>query len=290
MTNVVQTYRDKYEKPNSELTKFRHFVNTLKDNIKVMLPCEVLEVDHTKQHVDLKILAKDTDDLGNVLDFPILPNIPIRYTCETSKAIVRTPIQVGDTGTVEFFDSSIEKYKLEGIVEYHYIDESHTLTDGVFTSGFVSEVDVFTPTNPTDPLIIMLKNNKFELRSDNNGNVTMNVTGNVDLNVTGNADIDVTGNVDLLANGTVNVKGLGIVTVECTQNLILKSALNIVLDSPLITMKGSLTTDGGTTTLLGNLNMNGDVNHTGNYYLNTKNLKEHNHGGVTVGGGYTQQF
>ena len=136
MVNIV-SYKESLKNAQTPEELYRLFYNQLKKSIRVQLPVKVISIDHAKQHCDVQVLLKEMDDIGNILPPDVLPNVPIRYTCETSVAYVRLPVQVGDTGTVEFFDCSIAKYKLDNVVAYHHDEEYHSMESSIYTSGFL---------------------------------------------------------------------------------------------------------------------------------------------------------
>lgn len=152
----------------------RYLNRELKKSIKVQLPVEVISVDHVKQHCDLKMLIKEMNQAGEMLPDGILPNVPIRYTNETGIAYIRLPIQVGDTGTVEFFDCSIADYKVQGIVEYHFDENYHSYESGVYTSGFYAEKNVHQLSDVNNTAIeIGTKQGTFKLNVDPFGKLTI---------------------------------------------------------------------------------------------------------------------
>lgn len=176
MTDII-SYYNRLNNAQTEDEQDREFYKNLKKSIRKQFPCKVVSVDHTKQHCDIEILAKEIDNNGQILEFPIIPNVPIRYPNETGSAYVRVPVRVNDTGTIEFFDTDISQYKVDGTVEYHYDEHYHQLTSGLYTSGFYAEQNVFQIDDPENTAIeIGTKTGTFVFNVDNNGNLVCTAT------------------------------------------------------------------------------------------------------------------
>lgn len=203
--NQVQTQGEMQRYINRELNK----------NIRVQLPVEVISVDHIKQHCDLRILVKEKNQAGAVLPEGILPNVPIRYTNETGIAYIRLPVQIGDTGTVEFFDCSISQYKLQGIVEYHFDENYHSLESGVYTSGFYAEKNIYQLADVENTAIeIGTKQGTFKLHVDKLTGALTITAPVINFN---SPIINMTGVTNII--GAVNITGATMVTgaFESTQ-------------------------------------------------------------------------
>src|SRR5574344_3152225 len=138
------TYEEKYE-GNLELSTvlFNRF-NDLKKEVKVMLPCRVTKVNHNENYVTVEILDYDADEVGNTQEYPPLTNVPIRQPMDSSSAFIRLPVQVGDIGTIEFFDSSVDDLVTSGTHTYDYTEDWHKLSDNLFTNGFLPNNKTFT--------------------------------------------------------------------------------------------------------------------------------------------------
>lgn len=145
-----------------------------KKDIRVQFPARVISVDHTKQNCDIEILVDEIDDNGNVVKFPIIPNVPIRYTNETSVGYIRLPVQENDTGIIEFFDCDITTYLTQGVIKYHDDENYHTLVSGVYTSGFYPQTNLFPLSDVSNTTIeIGTKTGTFILNVDLSGNLTI---------------------------------------------------------------------------------------------------------------------
>lgn len=141
---MPQSFEDKYEKPLELGTVFDNRLNDLKSEIKIQLPCKVQSVDFANNQVSVQILDYDFDNLGNIIPYPIIPNVPIREPLDSANAYIRLPIQVGDVGTIEFFDSSVADLLATGNFDYDYTEEWHSLNNGLFTNGFLPKNKLFS--------------------------------------------------------------------------------------------------------------------------------------------------
>jgi len=193
-----RTYEDKYEGTKELSTLLFNRLNDLKHEIKVMLPCRVTEVDNTRNQVSIEILDYTHDEVGNIQSYPIVTNVPIRQPMDSGVAYIRLPVQIGDEGTIEFFDSSVDDLLVSGVHSYDLDEDWHKQNDGLFTNGFLSKNKLFT-FDSTSKIILGGKDGvcTLQLTSDNNWTIvgTVGITG--DLNVTGT----ITGTVDVVGGG-----------------------------------------------------------------------------------------
>src|SRR5574344_29395 len=139
-----RTYEDKYEGDLEISTTLFNRLNDLKKEIKVMLPCKVTKVNHDGNYVTVEILDYDSDEIGNVQEFPPLTNVPIRQQMDSGSAYIRLPVQVGDIGTIEFFDSSVDDLIVSNTHTYDLTEDWHKLSDNLFTNGFLPNNKLFT--------------------------------------------------------------------------------------------------------------------------------------------------
>lgn len=203
---MPKSYEDKYEGELEASTIFNNRLNDLKNEIKVQLPCQVIYVDHDNNQVDVRILDYDFDNYGRLIDYPIIPNVPIRQPMYSGQAYIVLPVQKNDIGTIEFFDSSVKDLIANGIFSFDENEEWHTLNDGLFTNGFLPSNKVF-PIDENAKLIIGTHdgNCSIKINSDNSLSVvcpsiniqtgTLTVTG--DIHATGT----ITGDTDVIASG-----------------------------------------------------------------------------------------
>ena len=119
-------------------------LNDTKGEIKVQLPCKVVEVNNNGNEVSVQILDYTSDQEGNLVEYPIIPNVPIRQPMDSGKAYIRLPIQKGDTGTIEFFDSDVSDVVATGVYSYTEEEDWHSLNYGLFTNGFLPDNKLFS--------------------------------------------------------------------------------------------------------------------------------------------------
>lgn len=189
-----RSYEEKYEGAKDLSTLLFHRFNDLKHEIKVQLPCRVVSVDHSGNQVSVQILDYTHDETGGVQEYPQIPNVPIRQPMDSGQAYIRLPIQVGDEGTIEFFDSSVDDLIVSGVHSYDLDEDWHKISDGLFTNGFLSKNKLFT-FDSTAKIILGGKDGEatFKLTSDNNWVMVGNleIDGNIHATGTITSDIDV---------------------------------------------------------------------------------------------------
>jgi hypothetical protein len=175
-------------------------LETFKDDIYKQLPCVVQSV-NTNQTVDVKVI--ENDKLNNTVY-----TVPIKYM-ETSNAFIALAISKGDRGVIRFFDSSIDKYKINGSESFDDDIRKHSKCDGLFEIGFVPESEVMPIPNLAS-IMLSTKNGLASISLDKTGAIiitgltnlvgTLQVTGGYlssdgSVGYTGNQSIEVGGNV-----------------------------------------------------------------------------------------------
>lgn len=193
-----RTYEDKYEGDLEISTILFNRLNDLKKEIKVMLPCQVTKVNHDGNYVTVEILDYDSDEIGSVQEFPPLTNVPIRQSMDSGSAYIRLPVQVGDIGTIEFFDSSVDDLVTSNVHTYDLTEDWHKLSDNLFTNGFLPKDKLFT-FDSTAKIILGGKDAvaTFKLTSDNNWVMVGNLQVDGNISATGT----ITGTTDVVGGG-----------------------------------------------------------------------------------------
>lgn len=211
-----RSYNDKYEGDLSLATLFNNRFNDIKYEIKTQLPCKVVKVLPNNQ-VNIQILDFDVDENGTLINYPILPNVPIRQPVYSGSAYVILPVKEGDIGTVEFFDNSVKDLITSGNFDYDYTEEWHTIDNGLFTNGFLPKGKVI-PIDQNSKIIMATSNNVFTFTVGADDTLvvstpTMTLNGNLvvngDITQTGNytqtgdftSSGTITGNTDVIAGG-----------------------------------------------------------------------------------------
>lgn len=206
---AIVSFNDRIDDTESESEVEREFFKTLKKSIRVQFPVQVKSVSADKRYCSLEILAKEIDNNGVIRNYPILPNIPIQYP-ETGLAYIYLPVQVGDTGVVEFFDSDIAQYLKQNVVQYHYDEEYHSLSSGIYTSGFYSDKNLFTIPDTTAAILLGTKTGTFTLKIGTDGTLTISADTTINItcpvtNITG--DVIISGTITAL-NASINGKSV----------------------------------------------------------------------------------
>lgn len=201
-TRKAPTHKEKYEEPQEFATILWSRFNDLKHDIHCQKPCKVVKV-HANNQVDLQILDKDSDGQGQIIEYPIIPNVPIRQAMESGKAYIRLPVQLGDTGTIEFFDSSVDDIITESSYSYSYEEDWHSLSDGLFTNGFLPDKNLID-VDPNCPISIGTKSGTFTFIVNDAGQLTlttpvMNIIAGTSLNITA-PTTNITGVVNISDN------------------------------------------------------------------------------------------
>lgn len=141
---MPKSFEEKYDGKQELGTLFFNRFNDLKEEIKVQLPCRVVSVNHTANQVDLEILDYNHNEKGELVNYPIIPNVPIRQPMYSGSAYIVLPVRVGDVGTIEFFDSSVDDLITTSNYEFDYTEEWHSINNGLFTNGFLPKNKLFT--------------------------------------------------------------------------------------------------------------------------------------------------
>lgn len=231
-----RTYEEKYEGNLEFSTLLFNRLNDLKKEIQVMKPCVVTKVNHAENYVTVEILDYDADELGNEQEFPPLTNVPIRQPMDSGSAYIRLPVQVGDIGTIEFFDSSVDDLVISNVYTYDLTENWHKLSDNLFTNGFLPKNKYFE-FDSDSKLVLGTKTNKIYVKFNSNDEIeilaekvnistkdamivsttkvditapNVNITGVV--NITGETNITGATNI----TGETNITGATIVTGEVT--------------------------------------------------------------------------
>lgn len=145
--------------------------------IRVHMPCKVINVHETT--VDVEIQGTEDTGFGYYSKFPLLLDLPIIYNNYTSSAYIITPIQVGDTGLVEFLDFNASNFSDNGNTALTSDEYYHSINNGTFINGFIpSSKQIDIPVNK--PIVIGLKNKTFTLDVNDSGQLVINSLNSID--------------------------------------------------------------------------------------------------------------
>lgn len=168
--------------------------------IRVHLPAKVISVYGAT--VDVEIQGEEDTGYGTYSSFPPLLNIPLLYNNYTSSAYIITPVQIGDTGVVEFLDFNAYNFIENGNTALTDDRYYHSLNNGVFINGFIPNnklIDI--PVN--QPIVLGLKNGNYKVYASDIGDY--NATSKASTNLTSSTGANITApNINL--NGTVNIQ------------------------------------------------------------------------------------
>ena len=181
--------------------------------IRVHMPCKVVRV--RKNSVDVEIQGMEDSGFGYYVKFPQLLDLPVIYNNYTAKAYIITPIQVGDTGLVEFLDFNASGFSDSGNTAISSDQFPHSLNNGVFINGYIPDnVMVLDDATLTNPLIMGLHNKTFLLSVTDSGKLSITSTDDIDIsgnnvNITASKNLTLTGGVNTTITGTTNMNITG---------------------------------------------------------------------------------
>jgi hypothetical protein len=146
--------------------------------IRVHMPCKVVAVNGAT--VDVEIQGMEDTGYGYYSKFPPLLDLPIIYNNYTSSAYIITPVQVGDTGLVEFLDFNATNFTNDGNTALTTDQYYHSINNGSFINGYIptsKQIDI--PINK--PIVMGLKNKTFTLEVGDGGDLTINSLNSVNI-------------------------------------------------------------------------------------------------------------
>ena len=196
--NNALNINERYELPFNISTALWNRMNDLKKEVHVQKPCKVVAVDYVNNSVDVKILDLDIDGNGAPVEYPIIPDVPIRQPLTSGSAYIILPVQINDIGTIEFFDSSVDDIITQDEYSYTLEEDWHSLSDGLFTNGFMPKSKLI-PVEYNNPISIgttdgvytfsILPTGQMQMEGINELNMKSGIAINMDA-----PDISVTGN------------------------------------------------------------------------------------------------
>lgn len=159
----------------------------IKEEINCSLPAKVTQVN---EDGTVNVVAIRNDEIDDcVVTVPVIRQ-------ETQRAYIQLAINTGDRGVLTFMDRSIEDYRF-GDDSYNGDNRSHSISDGIFRIGFLPDNEKFI--FPEGEIVIGLKNKKFTLAVDAEGNLSISAE-TIIINSKSS-----TINGDVKVNGTVTV-------------------------------------------------------------------------------------
>lgn len=222
----------------------KSLVDRMLASVCTSIPAEVIGVSKypTECVIDVQPKISDIDphDLSN-MKFPVISDVPVKVY-SGGGAVVTVPISVGDIVMLEFSMRGINNWK-EGDNE-----EISTPTDArrFHISDAVAYPCVYQKTNNPNPnpddlelryndTIVRLKKDgnltistkgdiiveeAVNIEVNNSGNLTVNTEGDAAINVTGNTTCDVGGDLSADVSGATTITSGGNVTVDTSSTTI----------------------------------------------------------------------
>lgn len=138
---MARTFEQKYDElPDDDLSSILgQAFDDFGKSIRVMLPCEIVSISPDYKTVNVKILDKDVDNSGNIIDYPIVTNCPIKHPANTGSAYIHVLPAIGDQGDIGFFDSNIDDHFINDNPKFDDNEEWHHLSNGIYTNGYSSK-------------------------------------------------------------------------------------------------------------------------------------------------------
>lgn len=102
--------------------------------IHTAMPGEVVKYDSGKRKADVKPLLKRTDTNGNIVEFPIIADVPVIMP-GTKKASIYLPIEKGDTVLLVFSERSLDHWLYSGRTSNTLKGRRFDLTDAIAITG-----------------------------------------------------------------------------------------------------------------------------------------------------------
>lgn len=189
--------------------------------IRVHMPCKVVAVNGTT--VDVEIQGSEDTGFGYYSKFPMLLDLPIIYNNYTTQAYIITPVQIGDTGLVEFLDFNASNFSNDGNTALTSDEYYHSLNNGTFINGFIpSSKQIDIPINK--PIVMGLKNNTFTLTVSDSGELLINTLNQATIKsemgiVLDTPNVNCTGNLGC-ENGASGSFQAGIKTISVVNGII----------------------------------------------------------------------
>ena len=179
-------------------------MTTATDELYVQLPAEITKVSNDGNYVSAILHINDEEP-----DIEV-HHIRVRHL-ESQRAYIYLGAKKGDLGVVRFFDRSTEGY-LKSDFDYNSDERQHDINDRCFELGFIPDNKSYAyPTNKE--IQIGLKNQKFVLSVDENGNLVISSTSTITITA---KIINTEGT--LTHTGALNVVGAITATDEITAN------------------------------------------------------------------------
>lgn len=177
---MSRTFEEKYDElPDDDISSIlAQAFDDFSKSLRVKLPCEIVSISSDYKTVNVKILDKDVDNSGNIIDYPIVTNCPIKHPANTGSAYIHVLPAIGDQGDISFFDSNADDHFINDNPKFDDNEEWHHLSNGLYTNGYSSKSKSIS-LDPNSIIAIGAKNNTLKIKLKTNGE--LEIVGLTDL-------------------------------------------------------------------------------------------------------------
>lgn len=263
---------------DDDLTSIDVLLDAWKKGIAVGTPC-IVEAFHADENtVDVVPVSKyERLDNGEEIDPPLLLHVPVCFIGGGGLFCV-FPIQEGDECLVVFCDTSIDDWHELGGTRLPSMDRNHHLSDGVAIFGPRSKPNA----------INALSNDALEIRNkDGQTKISLNQKNEITIQSSGEMMIQSEKKITIQSKD-----GSSIFEMDPQGQKIMITGMNIEMNGN-VTINGNVALGGGLSAVGGgdiqmSSSSGGDLKlQNMDISLDGLSIKQHKHGGVESGGGFT---
>lgn len=166
---------------NEFVSRIKQLIRKELNELHTAIPGEIIEVDGVNGRVSVKPNAKLTFSDGDILEYPILTDVPIVMPCCNDEMAIAFPVHVGDHCLVVFSEQSIDDWLDVGTNSSNL---KHDLSGAIAIPGLMKVVsEEQKDAISRGEIIIKNKSNQITLSKDAiTIRGTVNVEGNLTLN------------------------------------------------------------------------------------------------------------
>lgn len=170
--SLFDFFNEQEKKPQDDVTP--SFVDVFKEamdakalDMRVSMPAEVIRYDHAKQLVDVKPFFKRKANDGQLIDPPVIYNVPVAFH-RAGEAFITMPIAAGHSVLLVFADRSMEKWLSSGARGDPEDTRHHHISDAIAIPGCYPFSNAAPVHNAED---VIIKNQNIEFRIKPSGKV-----------------------------------------------------------------------------------------------------------------------
>lgn len=224
---------------------FRAFLNT-------SFPAEVVAVHSfgSKQFVDVKPLIHPQDEEGEILDTPIIYDVPILFQ-SAAGGLLSFPVEVGDTMMLIISQRSISQWLIgNGSATATKDFDNFEITDAVAIPGLYTQSTNLRP-NTRD---VELKFAGNSIRQTPDGDTFITAPNNITVDAGSDVTVTAGGNISASAGGNITANAGGSLTATATSSA--------TVEAPNIALTGNVTVTGNFL-VTGNAGVGGSLTNAG---------------------------